>query len=217
MYCTSRVRLGTQHNATLTTQQSPAPHTPQRHTHDSRARLGTQHNATLTTQLRQQFPDHTSLRGAGPYPGCSVYLVLMDVIRCGILSGQNTEFRELVEAGLALLTITPVTFLENFSSSLSMSRFCGFNGPNSLWSFHQRTRLSPVTVVDSWALWVPCAKGPTGQRGCLLASGDGEPVIQCRQERIYLTPIFFRCLLVLLCPFLTVIDKFRNPSQRRTW
>ena len=49
MYCTSRVRLGAQHNATLTTaehssthaavphsrQQSPARHTTQRHTHDT--------------------------------------------------------------------------------------------------------------------------------------------------------------------------------------
>lgn len=85
MYCTSRARLGTQHNAalttaeagsahpatpqsqnsrarlrthrsaTLTTQQRSAPHTPQCHTHNSREELCTRRSATLTTQLRQQF------------------------------------------------------------------------------------------------------------------------------------------------------------------
>ena len=39
----------------------------------------------------------------------------MDVIWCGILSGKNTEFWELgVEAGLALLTITPGYLLGEF-------------------------------------------------------------------------------------------------------
>ena len=100
----SRARLRTRRSATLTTQQRPAPHTPQRHTHNSRARLGTRCSATLTTQ--QSLTRHTTqrhthdtaeasvlrpylIRGAGPYPGCSVYLVLMAVIWCGILSGQN--------------------------------------------------------------------------------------------------------------------------------
>lgn len=38
-----------------------------------------------------------------------------------------------------------------------------------------------------------------------------------REEYIWHPSDFFRCLLVLLCPVLTVIGKFRNLSQRRTW
>ena len=60
--------------------------------------------------------------------------------------------------------------------------------------------LSPVTIVDSWALCILCAKGPTGQKG--MSPGIRRRLGDChtcRQGRIYLTPIFFRCFLVLLC------------------
>ena len=276
MYWTSRARLSTQHKATLTTQQSPTPHTPQCHTHNSRAQLHTRRSATLTT--RQRPARHTAQRhthnsrarlcthrsathnttepgsthAAAPHSqqqspapntpqrhthntaetslahsttlhsrhswGSSLrpYLIkrcrslprvqcLLGINGCYMVwHPQREEYRILgIRSGGRTGPAYHHPWLPAWRISLPLLPCLGSIGLMALIPSGPSTRghgLSPVTIVDSWALWVPCAKGPTCQKGMSpgIRRRLGDCHI-CRQGRIYLTPIFFRCLLVLLC------------------
>lgn len=104
-------RLGAQHSTTLTTQQRPAQHTPQchthdtaepawrtaqRHTHNSRARLHTHRSATLTTaqpaphaaaphSQQQSLARHTTRRCTHDAAEAAILRPCL-VKRCGSLS-----------------------------------------------------------------------------------------------------------------------------------